>query len=190
MHIDLVFDTETTGKTDFSKPPHHDSHADLVQLCAKLVKGDEVLGKINFITVPKKAVEPGAEATHGITSDRIATFGVPRRIALAAFNHLLKPATRIVAHNLSFDILIIRAAYYREGADSSLLDQKAHFCTMKTATPICKIPGPRGNKWPTLQEAYKHLVDPAGFSGAHNAEIDVEACDKVKGKLDVILNNG
>lgn len=190
MHIDLVFDTETTGKTDFNKPPNDDSHADLVQLCAKLERGEEVLGKINFIIKPQKPVEPGAEKTHGITKDLIEQFSVPRRLALAAFNHLAKSATRLVAHNLQFDLLIIRAAYSREGADSSILQTKDQFCTMRTATNVCKISGPRGYKWPTLQEAYRHLVDPAGFSGAHNAEIDVEACSRVKKALEKVGVNG
>ena len=52
-------------------------------------------------------------------------------------------------------------------------------CTMRIATNVLKIPGPRGFKWPTLQEAYKRLVDPAGFEGAHDAITDVKACAAV-----------
>ena len=52
---------------------------------------------------------------------------------------------------------------------------------MEATTDICKIPPPRGSgyKWPKLEEAYRILVDPVGFEGAHDAMVDVEACRKV-----------
>lgn len=50
-------------------------------------------------------------------------------------------------------------------------------CTMQASTNLCKIPGPYGFKYPTLQELHKHLFE-VGFDGAHDAMVDVLACAK------------
>jgi hypothetical protein len=40
-----------------------------------------------------------------------------------------------------------------------------------------KLPNSRGGyKWPTLDEAYRVLVDPSGFKDAHDAMADTRAC--------------
>jgi DNA polymerase III epsilon subunit-like protein len=93
----------------------------------------------------------------------------------------MRKCTRLVAHNSDFDIKIIRAALHREGQQEAIQisSEKLVFCTMKSSTEICKIPNPirAGQyKWPSLQEAYRILVDPAGFDGAHNASVDTRAC--------------
>ena len=57
--------------------------------------------------------------------------------------------------------------------------RKVDFCTMLNTVEIVKIPGRKGYKWPKLDEAYRILVDPDGFEGAHDALADVKACRKV-----------
>ena len=44
-----------------------------------------------------------------------------------------------------------------------------------------KIPGRFGKqyKWPSLDESYRALVNPEGFTGAHDAMVDVMACAEV-----------
>lgn len=180
-HIDLVFDTETTGMVDFRAPYDASQQPDLVQLAACLSQGNYVLGEINFLIKPDREVHPKAQEAHGITPEIIEMGAVPRRVALASFSQFMRKCTRIVAHNSDFDMKIIRAALHREGQPEAIQisSEKTVYCTMKESTPICKIPslGRSGTfKWPSLQEAYRILVDPAGFDGAHNASIDARAC--------------
>ena len=56
---------------------------------------------------------------------------------------------------------------------------------MLSSMPVLKLPGRYGNyKWPKLEEAYKFLVDPAGFEDAHDALVDVKACAAVLDALE------
>ncbi len=85
----------------------------------------------------------------------------------------------MVCHNVNFDIKIMSYAYYRAGIVNTLIDYRK-VCTMKTATPVLKIPSVRGGyKWPKLQETYQALVDEAGFESAHTADADAMACWKI-----------
>jgi DNA polymerase III epsilon subunit-like protein len=46
---------------------------------------------------------------------------------------------------------------------------------MQAATSYCRLPGPYGFKWPTLQELHLKLFNET-FAGAHRALADVRAC--------------
>ena len=48
---------------------------------------------------------------------------------------------------------------------------------MRAATNFCRIPGPRGYKWPTLQELHQKLFNEP-FAAAHQALRDVRACSR------------
>jgi DNA polymerase-3 subunit epsilon len=189
IDIDLVFDTETTGMVMFNSPYNHPDQPDIVQLAACLSQGDYVLGEINFLIKPDKAVHPKAQEAHGITPEIIEMGAVSRRVALLAFSQMMRKCTRLVAHNIQFDMKIILAAFDREGATESILltGEKKSFCTMLESTQVCKIPStkkPGSYKWPSLQEGYRLLVNPEGFQGAHNASVDVRACLAILRALD------
>ena len=49
---------------------------------------------------------------------------------------------------------------------------------MKELTDVLCLPGPYGNKWPTLSEAYEFLFN-REFEHAHNATSDVTACKEI-----------
>lgn len=176
----LIFDTETTGLWKFKLPLDHPSQPESVQLAAKLVNDEDgrVLGQINFIVKAEAECAPEAAAIHGVTQQLIQEAGVARRVAIASFHNLLKAAEKTVAHNWDFDSKIIRRTYHLENSSWELFDKTPGFCTMKSATDVCRLPGkiPGKFKWPTLQEAYKFFVDPNGFEGAHDAMVDVDAC--------------
>jgi DNA polymerase III subunit epsilon len=46
---------------------------------------------------------------------------------------------------------------------------------MQLATNFCRLPGPYGYKWPSLQELHLKLFNEQ-FKGAHQALADVRAC--------------
>lgn len=182
----LVLDTETTGFPFKETPLQDEKQPHLVQLATLLAEGEEILEEWSTIVfcpimMPKRAFD-----VHGISTEISRRDGVSLRDAVDLFRHRLKIADRVVAHGTSFDIKMLRIAYARLGLDEAELFFRPRFCTMQTATPILQLPSPRGRgfKWPTLQEAYKRLVDSAGFEGAHSANVDALACFKVMRALE------
>lgn len=172
----LVFDTETTGVINYKMPITHPSQPRIVQLgalltdTAGLVKGElNVLIKPDGWTIPAEAT-----AIHGISTEDCAKYGIPIRSALGMFNLWLFDGIRLIAHNDDFDHGLVKSECARLGKES-ILEGKERFCTMKAATPLLKIPGPRGFKWPKLQELHKFLFEKE-FENAHSAMDDVRAC--------------
>lgn len=180
--IDLHLDTETSGLNNFRLPYDHPSQPAIVQIAALLTEGDMLRASINLILVPNKDVEPGAEKVHGISKEVIGKFGVVPNVGIPMFNNLLKKADRVVAFNADFDINVVSKAYKELGADPTQLRTMTRVCTMKSSMYEVNLPpnpGRKEPKWPKLIDAYKHLVDPNGFDGAHDAMADVVASWKV-----------
>lgn len=188
----LAFDTETTGIGNFKLPPTDHTQPEMVQLAASLY--DECgysYHELNVLVAPDRPVEPKAAEVHGLTNEMLERCGIPRRSALSMFHALLKRADVLVAHNINFDTRVLQAAYYRENVDSQLFLGKTRYCTMLESVPICKLPHrsrPGQWKWPSLDEAYRHLVDPNGFGDAHDAMVDVRACSAVHRQLMALDN--
>jgi DNA polymerase III subunit epsilon len=172
-----VFDTETTGKSNFGLPPSHQSQPHIVQLAAVMCDNNgEEINSMCLLIKPKGWAIP-AEATkiHGITTEMCEASGVDIASALRVFDWLLLKSEYVVAHNIQFDRhMVCRDSVKR----SEMIDLKG-FCTMKAMTPICKLPGRYDDfKWPSLQEAYRHCFK-TEFVGAHNAMADVRACSNI-----------
>lgn len=186
MSVRLFFDTETTGLVKRYSPLDFQPHP--VQVAFLLKEGSRVYASGNFIVntegieVPEKVA-----AIHGITTDMLALFGVPATLVADIFMAAVLQADELVAHNIDFDLIIMAAMLFRQGKDYQALQKKPRICTMHSTTAICQLPGNFGYKWPKLIEAYKHLVDPAGFEGAHDALADVKACAAI---LDVLEEKG
>ena len=124
-------------------------------------------------TIPREAAK-----IHGITTEVALGKGVDLSAVLHEFAGELSRATSLVAHNIDFDSRVVSAEYFRLGTRASPLDGKPHQCTMRTSTQFCRLQGgPRGFKWPTLQELHLRLFG-AEFGEAHNAVADVRACAK------------
>ncbi len=173
----LLVDTETTGMIKHKNPdPTVQPYP--VQLACILVQDNKIMNMANIIINPKVPVESAAAAIHGITQETIEAVGMSMKAATGLFLNFLNKADRIVGHNLDFDIVITEAMLFRTLADYDMDKFRAvpRVCTMQSTTDICKIPGKFGYKWPKLDEAYRKLVDPAGFKGAHDALSDVMAC--------------
>ena len=45
-------------------------------------------------------------------------------------------------------------------------------CPMKLSTDICKLPSPRGYKWPKVEEAHKHFFGDVGYIEKHRGADD------------------
>lgn len=176
----LFFDTETTGIVDFHSPPTSRTQPHLVQLGAVLanMSGEELAEPLNLIIRPDGWTIPReASNVHGITTEIASRKGMELQAALKQFDDLVMRAQLLVAHNYDFDALVMQASYARSGMVPPFEDKRS-YCTMKQATNVCRLPGRRGYKWPTLTEAHIHLLG-EDFAEAHNALADVRACKKV-----------
>lgn len=174
----LFFDTETTGKADFHAPSDAPHQPHIVQLATLLTDdaGKEI-SSLNVIVNPGVCIPVEASLIHGITDQLALKYGVPLKDALSMFMLLWDKADQLIAHNISFDLKLIKIASRRTGLDYAAPTN--HYCTMHNSTKICQIPGTRGGyKWPKLSEAYRHAFG-EDFSGAHNAMDDVRACAKL-----------
>jgi len=176
----MIFDTETTGMVRWEEAPSHPSQPDLVQIAMILVECEDwrVVSRVSLIVqlAEGAAIEPEAEATHGISADDCARYGVAPIVACSLFNQLCMQADVIVAHNLSFDQSIMLTALHRLGEKPNRMDGKRLVCTKEETTEVLKIPGNFGKyKWPTLAEAYRHFTGKE-IEGAHDALADAEAC--------------
>jgi DNA polymerase-3 subunit alpha/DNA polymerase-3 subunit epsilon len=119
-------------------------------------------------------IPAGAALIHGITTEMAHEAGKPLSEVLDALEITILAADRIVAHNTEFDIPVLGAEFLRAGRRDPLAG-KPRTCTMRSLTDWCKIPGPYGYKWPTLQELHEKLFSEK-FEDAHRAETDVLAC--------------
>lgn len=174
----LFFDTETTGLPKKWNAPvtDLDNWPRLVQLAWLLYDSrDQEIKSANRIIIPEGFTIPtDASDVHGITTERAYTEGIDLNEALIEFSSAMDDAEFLIAHNISFDEMIIGAEFLRKDVKSQLA-QIPKICTMKTTTNICKIPGRYGFKWPNLTELHQHLFH-KGFDGAHDALADVRAC--------------
>jgi DNA polymerase III subunit epsilon len=140
--------------------------------------GNEVRSQAFIIRPDGYEIPMSATQIHGITTDTARRLGIEIEQALVAFANDLSAAQYLVAHNIQFDERIVGAEFHRSGREPSPLSKKHHFCTMRSTAAFCRISGgPRGYKWPTLEELH-HKVFSTTFELAHNAIADVRACAK------------
>jgi DNA polymerase III epsilon subunit-like protein len=176
----IYFDTETTGFPAKAGTPL-DRCPFVCQLAAILVDDEHgEVASLNTIIKPAGwTISDDVAAIHGITTAKAEAFGIPARVAFAAFSQLCRVADQAVAHNIGFDLEFVSYEVERAGAENVILS-KPHFCTMEATTDLCKIPGryPGKFKWPKLMEAHIHLLG-GGFDDAHDALADVRACYRV-----------
>jgi DNA polymerase III epsilon subunit-like protein len=184
----LFIDTETTGR------PFIDPCVKLVQLAYSLY--DENYNRIdNFCSLIKPSgfqIPEESIKKHGITTERALTEGKDLKEVLERFLPSLKKATHIVAHNIKFDINIMKT----ELKEMNMYD-KSNFnhdwcctCTDRQITTYCGIPSPykQGYKWPKLEELHMKLFGILN-ENAHTADGDLatlERCFFELKKMDLI----
>lgn len=186
--LDMVFDTETTGKGDFKAAYDHPSQPLIVQLGYKVFERSsrEVVFEVGHLVDSTNlkdwnGIEPGAQAVHGISEELIKAYGSSPEATLKNFTKWANLCTTFWAHNKQFDIRIMQRFAKAAGWSPNLFgdgEGKGQHCTMNKLTPICKLPHPQGwnsFKWPSLAEGYTFCTGKE-MSGAHNALVDVNAC--------------
>lgn len=185
----LVFDTETTGTPPKNPNTPLRDCPWIIQLAAVMFNDRKPVGYFSTYVEPafndERGVIPNEKfwIENNLTEAEIMPTALRLPAAMAIFQNLVRRCDRLVAHNFSFDQKQINYSYRRINGD--------HFnwagpnvCTMLSSMPVVAIPSKfpkpdEPHKWPTLDEAYRKLVNPNGFSGAHDALADCLACAEV-----------
>ncbi len=176
----LFFDTETTGlPRDWKAPVTQTNNWPRMVQIAWLQYDDQknLISEANYIIRPDGFTIPSDAADiHGITTEIAIEKGSELSSVLSAFSAVVGGAKMLVAHNMDFDEKIVGAEYVRMGLKSGIFETP-RFCTMKTTTDLCRIPGNYGYKWPKLEELHRFLFG-SDFEDAHDALVDVKVCAK------------
>lgn len=182
----LVFDVETTGLFDFSKPADHpdqprlahfncihaDENGDKISQQDFLIKPDDTWTEKNFADLENPS------NPNPLTREILEEQGVPLLSALTEYSNAILDGLYATAYNAQFDCKVMRAELRRAGMDD-LFEKTSNICVMRPMTNVCKIPNTNrgGFKWPKLEEALSHLGHT--LENAHSADADTEGARKV-----------
>ena len=200
----LFIDTETTGlpvtknlNLKWGEYPgykllnRYDS-ARIVQLSYMITDNSFNEKELHDYIIKKENFDIANSQFHGITNEISIDKGIDFDKAFDIFYENLKSVTHIVAHNIAFDINVIKSELYRRDKTYIIeeIDKKKLLCTMKHCKDILKIINQYGrHKNPSLKEIYKFAFDKE-LENAHNSKYDVINMHAVIKKMydDKILN--
>lgn len=181
----LFIDTETTGLPDLKNmnwgkyPLFYDltkyNSSRIVQL--SFIVTDKSFNKIDLqdYIIKREGFSINNSEFHSITDEISDKDGIDFNDAFYAFYESLKKTTHIVAHNIEFDVSVIKSELYRRGLYHIIeeIDKKKLLCTMRHTRNIIKIVNKFGkNKYPSLKELYRYCFDKE-IENAHNSKYDV-----------------
>jgi DNA polymerase III epsilon subunit-like protein len=185
----LIFDVETTGLL----PKAGEPNPHIIQFSFILYNLDiniiEETHNYYICVGPDVVISPKITELTGITREMCDTKGIHIVDALLHFSRAYDQATKVIAHNHSFDSALIKIEVERNRdhprANFVKMFQpdgpsKIQFCTMRSSVNICNImvekPGQKPyKKWPTLLELYRHLFASTP-DNLHNSIVDVLVC--------------
>lgn len=184
-HAYVIFDVETTGLprlTRFRKyyDPRQTSYYDSSRMLSiawiVLDETYKVVCKANHIVRPDGFDVPlDSTMIHGITREYAAQHGESILDVFGALRSALDKVHTIVAHNIEFDIHILKSELYRYGQKETLsvLDAKRDmFCTMQRGKEHFNL-----KKFPKLSELYAMMYDEPMIN-PHDALHDAWHCCK------------
>ncbi len=201
----LVIDTETTGftRSDYKDKKNgkvvqlyaalydHDPDVSMIKnVNGSLVNSARPIAVLSTIINQNMVVPQPAFDVHGINRAWMGKVGCSPAVAVNMLADMLDVSDTVVAHNIAFDVPIIRHLFWEFGseADIEMLDSKDTFCTMRKLTPIMALPPKKNNeyRWPNLPAAYNFIFD-RNFTGeAHDASADgMAAADVYFGLLHI-----
>lgn len=189
-HCICVFDTETTGLAPKNTEATAESvssgawdGARLLQLAwaiyepttrALIEKRDLYVRPDGFV------ISEGAQGVHGITMEIATEKGRSIREVLDEFTQSLDKHSvgTLVAHNIGFDVAIIKSELLRMEIPPKDIDKMQQICTMRLAKRKLQL-----QKWPKLGALHEQLFGET-FANAHNAAADVDACARAYFRLE------
>ena len=183
----LIFDTETTGLVSAKYDQLHPKQPMPMQIGLKLDDDERVERMaISLLIRPQNwSIESKASEITGITDELATKYGTEFITAIELFLDSVSAADVIVAHNIVFDMTIMRRAYFvycgMVGQHySDPFAGKLVLCTMLASQDIVKAPPYRNGKWkwPKLSECIWYFWQ-ENIEGAHDAFTDVRYAAKL-----------
>ena len=175
----LVFDTETTGllpkcilsKDNLNQFPH------ILQI--SWVVYDLTKNRAHSVSnhILKTNVKITNRHIHGITNDICLEKGICPVDALNFFIDDCNISDLLIAHNINFDLSVIKANLMRYNMSSKInfLEEMSKHCTMESSKYLVNARFPNGGiKWCKLQDLFFKLFG-YNFKSAHNSLYDVVA---------------
>lgn len=148
----IIFDTETT-----SLNPEYGQIAQLSYV--KIDENNNVEFAKNFyFTVDH--IEPGASEINGLTKELLEKFSDNKTFKdfSGEIYEDFSSETKIIAHNIEFDMKFLLEEFKRLDKDTDIFDGKEYFCTMQYYTNILNIEHSYyGVKFPRLDEVVSYL---------------------------------
>ena len=140
----LFIDTETSGLPDtrnlrWGEYPYYKkldkyANARIVQFSMLITDTQFKFVDIKDYIIKREGFDITNQEFHGITNDISDNLGINFDIvAIEIFYELLKKVSHIVAHNVAFDVGVIKSELYRRNLHHIIdeLDKKTLLCTMK-----------------------------------------------------------
>jgi len=173
----LVFDTETSGLPTKGAPVSPEAWPYIVQFSFIFV--DTETGKHephDFIIKGPFEIDEAAENVHGITKRRSDACGFDFKDVYEIFLLYLARAEFLVAHNIQFDLNMLKVECLRRGLPFETASLPVQYCTMKKNVDRCGLYGEKGfPKFPKLSELYVHFFDREP-KDLHNSLVDTYVC--------------
>jgi DNA polymerase III epsilon subunit-like protein len=183
--MDICLDCETTGLPIFSgeKRRGYPKYTDLskydtsrlVSLSWIVSQNGTVIQQAYYVVKPD-TFEVTAESTaiHGISHEEALKTGNCITNVLNELKKAMMQCKNVVAHNVEFDINIIKSELFRYNYIDVIdhISDMHHICTMKKGKELMKV-----QRVPKLAALYKHLYN-EDITNAHNAMYDTYYCFK------------
>jgi DNA polymerase III epsilon subunit-like protein len=178
----LCFDTETTGlpvydeRRNYYHPRRTEKYdsSRIVSISWILANEDlDVVESQTHLIKPDGYVIPESSTKiHGITQEMAESQGKDISIVIKILEELVPLVNTIVAHNLPFDLNILRSECFRYGREelAETLYHVERYCTMERGKKLLSL-----RKNPKLAELYQELYD-KDITNAHDAEFDTYHC--------------
>lgn len=180
----FCFDTETSGlpqytdRRGYHPPQHYEKYntSRIVQISWIIADKDlQIISRDTHYIKPDNFVIPEeTTAIHGITNEKAHALGKPMPEVLGKLVEYLHLMKTNVAHNVHFDVNILRAECYRYGFGDvgEILARAQKYCTMERGKHHMCL-----TKNPKLSELYEMLYHEP-MQNAHDAEADTYYCWK------------
>ena len=190
VNYKFVYDTETSGLPTKEYGQQY-NYEDLKQFdTARLISISWLLldeenkvaeKKTCFIKPDNFVVSEESIKIHGLSKEFLTENGMTIHEMLLILNGIFTKnnITEIIAHNVNFDINILKSELHRYNYQLTLekISEIPLFCTMFKAQAAMGV-----RKWPKLAEAYRYFYN-EDITNAHDAEFDTHYCYKVYLKL-------
>jgi len=192
----LYFDTETNGlpKVRGGSDTDIHNHPIIVQIAWQIWDDSQCVKRRSILVKPPPDIvwNMVSAGIHKIYKSFALQNGIPVEEMLSEFQTDASSCQVLVAHNMAFDLPILKCSYLRVNPATDFDWLPAlKVCTMKETTALCRLPfinspypaRPGNYKQPRLAELHTYLFGNEGNYTAHNASDDVESLVKCAQEL-------